>query len=90
MKNDELRELLHEVDEEIKNTHTIDEKGSKILLDLENDINTLLERSGENPIRIHPSIIQGFEEALSYFEVTHPKLTVAISKLLESLSNAGV
>ena len=78
MENNELRELLHQVDEEIKNTHTIDEKGSKILLDL------------ENPISVHPSIIQRFEEALRYFEVTHPKLTIVIAKLLESLSNAGV
>jgi hypothetical protein len=50
----------------------------------------LLERSGENPIAVHPSITQRFEEALTYFEVTHPQLTVVIAKLLESLSSAGV
>jgi hypothetical protein len=90
MENYELRNLLHQLDDEIKNTSMVDEKGREMLLDLESDINTLLERSGENPIDVHPSITQRFEEALNYFEVTHPQLTVAIAKLLESLSSAGV
>ena len=90
MENDKLRQLLHQIDEEIKTTHVVDEKGSEMLRNLERDINTLLERSGENPISVHPSITHRFEDALSYFEVTHPTLTIAISKFLESLSNAGV
>ncbi|MFZ2098174.1 MAG: DUF4404 family protein [Anaerolineales bacterium] len=90
MKNNDLRTLLHQLDDEIRNTHKVDEKGSELLRNLEVDINTLLERSGENPVYVHPSVAQRFEDALSYFEVTHPKLTAVISKLLESLSNAGV
>jgi hypothetical protein len=90
MENDDLRTLLHQLDDEIKNTHTVDKKGSELLRSLEVDINTLLERSGENPVSMHPSVTQRFEDALSYFEVTHPQLTGVISKLLESLSNAGV
>jgi hypothetical protein len=90
MENDDLRTLLHQLDDEIKNTHTVDKKGSELLRSLEVDINTLLERSGENPVSMHPSVTQRFEDALSYFEVTHPQLTAVISKLLESLSNAGV
>jgi hypothetical protein len=90
MENNELRDLLHQLDQEIKNTSMVDKKGSEMLRNLEGDINTLLERSGENPIAVHPSITQRFEEALNYFEVTHPQLTTAITKLLESLSSAGV
>jgi len=90
MENSNFRQLLHQLDEEIRNTHTVDERGREMLRNLEVDINTLLERSGETPIAVHPSITQRFEEAISYFEVTHPKLTAAIAKLLESLSGAGV
>jgi hypothetical protein len=90
MENNDLRTLLHQLDDEIRNTHKVDEKGSELLRNLEVDINTLLERSGENPVYVHPSVTQRFEDALSYFEVTHPRLTAVISKLLESLSNAGV
>jgi hypothetical protein len=30
------------------------------------------------------------EEGLSHFEATHPALTTLLSRLLESLSNAGI
>jgi hypothetical protein len=90
MDNKEFRNQLHQLHEEIKNTRTVDEKGSELLRDLEVDIRDLLERSGENLVPLHPSIVQRLEAALSHFEVTHPELTMLISKLLDSLSNAGI
>jgi hypothetical protein len=90
MDDNELRKLLNLLNDEIKNTRTVDEKGSELLRDLEEDINALLERSGENPVQVHPSIVERLKSALSHFEVTHPNLTMAISKLLDSLSNAGI
>ena len=90
MDDKELRKLLHRLHDEINNTQTVDEKGSELLRDLEGDINALLERSEENPLQAHPSIIQHLESALSHFEVTHPNLTMVISRVLESLSNAGI
>jgi hypothetical protein len=41
-------------------------------------------------VQLHPSIVQRLEGALNHFEVTHPDLTTMISKLLDSLSNAGI
>ena len=90
MDNKELRKLLHQLHDEIKNTQAVDEKGSELLRALEGDINALLERSEENPVQLHPSSIQHLESALDHFEVTHPSLTMLISRLLESLSNAGI
>ena len=90
MDNKELRKLLDQLHDEIKNTRAVDEKGSELLRDLEGDIRTLLERSEENPIQLHPSIVQRLEGALNHFETTHPDLTMLISKMLDSLSNAGI
>jgi hypothetical protein len=90
MDNDELRKHLQQLHDEINNAGTVDEKGSELLRDIEGDINALLERSGENPVQVHPSIVPRLESALSYFEVTHPTLTTVISRLLDSLSNAGI
>jgi Domain of unknown function (DUF4404) len=90
MDNQELRKLLHQLHDEIKNTRTVDEKGSELLRALEEDISALLEHSGENPVQVHPSIVQRLENALSLFEITHPNLTLLISRLLDSLSNAGI
>lgn len=90
MDSKELHKLLHRLHDEINNAGTVDEKSSELLRDLEEDISALLERTGENPVQVHPSIVQHLESALSHFEVTHPNLTMVISKLLDSLSNAGI
>jgi hypothetical protein len=90
MDDNELDKLLHQLHDEITNTLTVDEKGSELLRDLEGDISALLERSGENPVQVHPSIVQRLESDLSYFEVTYPDLTTVISKLLDALSHAGI
>jgi hemerythrin-like domain-containing protein len=84
------RNLLHQLNNEIKNTQVEDEKGRELLRDLENDIHALLERSEGNPVDLHPSIVQRLENALDHFEVTHPDLTMMISKVLSALSTAGI
>jgi hypothetical protein len=90
MDNEELRKLLLQLHDEIKNTRTVDENGSELLRHLEGDIRAILERSEGNPMQLHPSIVQRLESALNHFEASHPNLTMLISKLLDSLSNAGI
>jgi hypothetical protein len=90
MDNKKSRELLQQLHDEINNTQTVDEEGSELLRDLDGDIRELLERSEEQQMQLHPSVIQRLESALSHFEVTHPDLTTLISKVVDSLSNAGV
>ena len=84
------RELLQQLRDEIKNTQTVDEKGRDLLRDLDGDIRALLERSEEHPDEEHSFVIQNLENTLTHFEVTHPELTVLVSKLLDTLSNAGI
>jgi hypothetical protein len=90
MDNQELRKLLDELHDEVNKTQTVDKKGRELLRDLDGDIRALLERSRENPVKVNPSIVQQLEGALDHFEMDHPELTMLISKLLESLSNAGI
>jgi hypothetical protein len=90
MGNEELREHLQEIHQEIEKTQTVDKNGSELLRDLDMDIRALLERSGELPGQLHPSLVRQLEGALNHFEITHPDLTLLISRLLESLSNAGI
>jgi uncharacterized membrane protein YukC len=90
MDDNELRKHLLQLHDEIKNTQTVDEKGSELLRDLDADIQDLLERSEENPAQTHSSLIRRLEGAFEHFEVSHPDLTKAISNLLDTLSNAGI
>lgn len=90
MDNKKSRELLQQLHDEINHTQAVDDKGVELLRDLDVDIRALLERSEEHPVQVHPTIILRLESAVSHFEVTHPELTTLISKLLASLSNAGI
>ncbi len=90
MDNKDLRNLLLQLHNEIENAQAVDEQDTELLQHLEGDINSLLARSGKNPARVQPSTVDRLELALSRFEITHPSLTVAISKVLDSLSGAGV
>jgi hypothetical protein len=90
MDNTELRKLLEQLHEEIKNTQAVDEKGGELLRDLEGDIRALLDRSDENPEPLRPSVVQNLEGTLDHFEVSHPTLTEQISRLLEFLSTSGI
>ena len=90
MENQELRDLLQQLHDEINKTRTVDDKSSQILRDLEVDIRTLLERSEGKPLQVHAPVVKRLEGAINHFEVTHPDLTAVISRLLESLSTAGL
>ena len=90
MDDQELRKLIEQLHAEIQNTHTVDEKGQELLIRLESDIHELLDRTRETGGPAHPSVIRRLEEGLDHFEATHPALTTLLSKLLESLSNAGI
>jgi hypothetical protein len=90
MEKNELNKLLQQLQDEIKNTEVVDDKGSGLLQDLDADIHALLERSEENPELLEQTDVQRLQDAFYHFEATHPKLTLLIARLMESLSNAGI
>lgn len=88
MDNNELRTMLEQLHGEIEHTESIDEKGRELLRELGDDIRELLARS--EGAQTQPSVLKRLEDSISYLEVTHPTLTITLSKILESLSNAGI
>ncbi len=90
MNTNESDKLLQQLHDMINKLDTVDEKGYELLEDLDKDIRLLLERSGEQPLAVHPSVIRRLEHAISYFEVTHPDFTELLAKVMSDLSNAGV
>ncbi|HNB53436.1 MAG TPA: DUF4404 family protein, partial [Anaerolineales bacterium] len=82
-----LRELLDQLQNEIQNTETLDDQGYQLLKDLDEDIQALLERADDDS---DDTFTERLEDAIYHFEATHPTLTVVISKVLDSLSGAGI
>jgi hypothetical protein len=90
MDDQELRKLIEQLQAEIQNTHSVDKAGQELLLHLDAEIQELLGRAEVYGTPVHPSTLKRLEEGLDHFEISHPALTLLLSKLLESLSNVGI
>jgi hypothetical protein len=90
MDEQNLRKSLEQLHTEIENTESVDEKSRELLRDIGSDIRELLARSDGGNVKAEQSLFERLQESISYLEVTHPTLTNTISKLMESLSNAGI
>ena len=90
MDDPKLREQLEQLQAEIRQSQSVDEEGKALLRDLDADIHDLLARSEGEAVDVQPTTVDRLQDSLTHFEVSHPSLTALISKLLETLSNAGI
>jgi hypothetical protein len=89
MTDQELHELLEKLQNELKQIDVTDEAGRERLRQLEADIRSLRERSGENE-ETDESMLERFQESVDHFETSYPELTMMISQMMTILSNAGI
>lgn len=90
MDKQELRKLLDQLHSEIENAESIEDSDREQLRHLAGDIGDLLARSSSRTVKAQPPLLERMEDSISYLEVTHPTLTQTLSKIIETLSNAGI
>ena len=87
MEDKDLNSLLKQLRAELTNARTMDEQGRELLRDLDKDIRAFLERSDDDS---DDSLLERVQDSIDYFETTHPRLTTALSQILNALNNAGI
>jgi len=87
MEEKDLNSLLRQLRAELTNARTMDEQGRELLRDLDKDIRAFLEKSGDDS---DDSLLERVQDSIDYFETTHPRLTTALSQILNALNNAGI
>jgi hypothetical protein len=87
MEEKDLTDLLKQLSAELNKAKAVDQQGRQLLRDLDADIRNLLERSEDDT---DDSLLERLQENIDYFEDTHPRLTQALSQLLNALNNAGI
>lgn len=85
MEQQQLRDLLETLHKELEQVGTVDEKTAESLTSLKNDIAKLVNEGGEQE-----GIIDRMNEALGEFEEEHPKLSMMIQHVLDSLAQMGL
>jgi Domain of unknown function (DUF4404) len=90
MNDQDNRKLLEKLESEIEQAKPTDEKGRELLRHLKEDIRTYRERSGDDQGQPEDSFIENLNDAVEHFEITHPRLTMMLSQILNTLSNAGI
>jgi ABC-type transporter Mla subunit MlaD len=86
MTDQKLRDLLQQLQDELKQTQSVDEKGREMLSQLSADIQQFLDPAQDNPT----TLLERLQDAIDHFEVEHPAVTAALSQMLNALSNAGI
>ena len=89
MTDQNLRELLEKVHNELERAETMDEKGKEMLRHLDADIRTLLKRSGTK-VEADEPVLERLQDTIDHFETAYPRLTMMLSEMMTILSNAGV
>jgi len=87
MTSDHLRELLEELHAELRRTEAVDERSRELLRAVDGDIQEALERTGAQQSE---TFVERLRETVDRFEGTHPALTDAVTRVLDSLVAMGI
>lgn len=90
MSDHNLRNLLEELQNEIDNAKSRDDKGRSLLRELSSAIGDYLGSSDEGRKEAGETLRERLKDSIDHFEITHPTLTMMLSQASTILSNAGI
>ena len=88
MEQQKLKELLDILHRELEQVESVDETTEIVLSNLKVDMQRLLAGK-TGTLHEDASLMVRMNEALNHFEAGHPKLSMTIQHLLESLAKMG-
>ncbi|MCG8343693.1 MAG: DUF4404 family protein [Chlorobiales bacterium] len=88
MEKQRLQELLVQLHEELEQTETVDERTGEVLGELKEDISRLVKKETDIE-EDHEGLTERLGDAVGHFEQDHPKLSIAIQHILDSLARMG-
>ena len=96
--DDEIRKMLIQLHDELQQTpsESLNQEEKDLLRHLMKDIQAMLDRPVESHAagaQIYPAnetIVDRLEQSVDLLQVTHPTLSAAIRKVLDTLNIAGI
>ncbi len=88
MEQQKLRELLETLHKELEQVDSVDKNTVAVLTNLREDISKLVS-DDVGAMHENESLMQRMSEAVDHVEAGHPKLSMTIQHVLDSLANMG-
>lgn len=89
MKN-QLREHLEELQSELADAATLDEESKRLIDSVLSDVQELLDRTEPTPAHEPHGLVERLRDATRQFEESHPTLSAAVGRVMDTLSNLGI
>lgn len=89
MEQQKLRELLETLHQELGQVGAVDEKTEEVLSTLREDISKLVNE-GAKACEEEESLTGRMNDAVGHFEEDHPRLSMLIQHVLDSLARMGL
>ncbi|RXK88241.1 DUF4404 family protein [Chlorobaculum sp. 24CR] len=89
MEQQKLRELLETLHQELAEVGTVDEQTGEVLATLKADISKLV-KDGAQACQEEESLTERMSDAVGHFEEEHPRLSMMIQHVLDSLARMGL
>ena len=90
MNDSSVRDLLTQLHAALEGTTQISERDRELLEQLSVDIQATLARPDASAGAAHPTLGARLQAAIAQFEVSHPKLTVAMAQAAKQLGDMGI
>ena len=84
-----MHALLQELHAELERSDSLSEDERALLTHVKDDVDGFLQRAAPAPEH-DESLGARLQEGISAFEATHPDLTLAMQRVLDSLSQSGI
>ena len=88
MEQQKLKELLATLHQELEQVDSVDTTTEAVLSNLRADMQRLLDQKA-GTTHEDASLVERMKEAVDHFETGHPKLSMTIQHVLDSLANMG-
>lgn len=89
MNHQQLRSDLRKLHNELRAINSVDEEEQRMLRLLDTDIEELLARDDDN-LKADPDARQRLSEALAQVEASHPRVTLVMRQMVDSLAYLGI
>jgi len=86
----EMEAALKDLHEQLPHPDSVHEADRDFIRQLRKDIGALLKPSAKRSSPEYESLIERLHDATERFEVTHPKLTAVIDRVIDSLGRVGI